>query len=303
MKYKVLLTGNNKRTINEFFTYMDLELECMSTSERYDDIINHLKCVEPDAFVYCLNGERPDDLKRFANVESKITDRNIPVVVVGDPRECDQFVKVVASGKANVIHKPRSVQALEDMVIQIMDRAKLMRSKEEKKNKSKAAPAQEEELNLDDAMKAAEALLAQLNAEEVKENKEEKKEEEFKRKHILIVDDDSSILKLLKGYLAERYDVATAISGKVALKFLETRSTDLVLLDYEMPGENGPAVLSKIRADKKTKNLPVVFLTGVTEREKIQEVLSKKPQGYLLKPVDMGALSSTIKGILDRKER
>ena len=108
----------------------------------------------------------------------------------------------------------------------------------------------------------------------------------------------SSILKLLKGYLAERYDVATAISGKVAMKFLETKETDLVLLDYEMPVENGSVVFGKIRSMEKTKDLPVVFLTGVTEKSKITEVLSMKPQGYLLKPVDMEKLSSTIKGIL-----
>ena len=125
-----------------------------------------------------------------------------------------------------------------------------------------------------------------------------KEAEGARRKHILVIDDDSSILKLLKGYLAERYDVATAISGKVAMKFLETKETDLVLLDYEMPVENGSVVFGKIRSMEKTKDLPVVFLTGVTEKSKITEVLSMKPQGYLLKPVDMEKLSSTIKGIL-----
>ena len=124
------------------------------------------------------------------------------------------------------------------------------------------------------------------------------KTQEDRKKHILIVDDDSRVLRLLQSYLTGRYELATAINGKVALKFLEKKETDLVLLDYEMPTENGPAVLEKIRANEKTKNLPVVFLTGVTEKNKIREVLALKPQGYLLKPVDMEKLSSTIKGIL-----
>ena len=47
MKYKVLLTGNNKTIINEFFTYLDTYFECISTSERYDDIMSHLKYVQP----------------------------------------------------------------------------------------------------------------------------------------------------------------------------------------------------------------------------------------------------------------
>lgn len=133
-----------------------------------------------------------------------------------------------------------------------------------------------------------------------KQKKPEKvQEEEKRRKHILVVDDDSSVLKLIKGFLSEHYDVATAINGKVALKFLETKSTDLVLLDYEMPEENGAAVLRKLRNQKKNENLPVVFLTGVTDKDKIREVLSMKPQGYLLKPIDMERLLTTIKGILE----
>ena len=138
-----------------------------------------------------------------------------------------------------------------------------------------------------DAVKEAEKMISQIDDKEA-----------GRRKHILVVDDDSSVLKLIKSYLSGNYDVATAKSGKVALKFLETKKTDLVLLDYEMPGEKGPEVLSKIRADARTKNLPVVFLTGVTDKEKIQDVLAMKPQGYLLKPIDMMKLSSTIKNVL-----
>ena len=75
--------------------------------------------------------------------------------------------------------------------------------------------------------------------------------EQNKKKHILIVDDDSRVLRLLKGYLSGRYELATAINGKVAMNFLETKKTDLVLLDYEMPTENGAAVLEQIRPLKK----------------------------------------------------
>lgn len=83
MKYKILLTGNNKMIINEFFTYMDFSFECLSTSDRYDDIISHVKYVRPDALVYCLYGENPDDLKRFVNVENKIAEERIPIIIVG----------------------------------------------------------------------------------------------------------------------------------------------------------------------------------------------------------------------------
>lgn len=277
MKYKVLLTGNNRTIINEFFTYMDLNFECISTSERYDDIVSHMKYVDPDVFVYCLYKERPDDLKRFANIERQISDRDVPLVIIGDSEDCDQFAKIAPLLDPLVLQKPISTQNIATAIVNMLQ----ARRKRIDPNAAKNEAA-------DNVIQNARELLAQV----------ETTMEEKRKKHILIVDDDSRVLRLLKGYLERRYELATAINGKVALKFLETKSTDLVLLDYEMPAENGAAVLEKIRANEKTKDLPVVFLTGVTEKSKIREVLALKPQGYLLKPVDMEKLSSTIKGIL-----
>ena len=291
MKYKVLLTGNNKMVINEFFTYMDFSFECVSTSERYDDIINHIKYVQPDVLVYCLYGENPDDLKRFVNVEGKISEEGIPIVVVGDADECEQFERIAPSMNVAIFRRPISTQKLEEGIV------KLLKEKRPEGGLGKrSVTVTESTLKTEDVMRVAEELLAQLAKEEEKEKK--LREEAARKKHILVVDDDSSVLKLLKGYLVERYDVATAISGKIALKFLETKKTDMVILDYEMPVDNGAAVLSKIRENPATRNLPVVFLTGVTDRNKIMEVLAMKPQGYLAKPIDMEKLSSTIKGVL-----
>ncbi|MDE7428452.1 MAG: response regulator [Lachnospiraceae bacterium] len=291
MKYKVLLMGNNKMVINEFFTYMDMSFECFSTSERYDDIINHVRYIHPDVIVYCLHGEHPDDLKRFVNVENKIAKERIPTVIVGDDDDCSEFERIAPMLEVKMFHRPISSQNLEAGILKL-----LKETRPEGGEETRSVTVTESALKTEDVMRVAEELLAQIAKEEEKEREREK--EAARKKHILIVDDDSSVLKLLKGYLAERYDVATAISGKIALKFLETKRTDMVLLDYEMPGENGAVVLGKIRANPNTSNLPVVFLTGVTDRQKIMEVLTMKPQGYLTKPIDMGKLSSTIKGVL-----
>lgn len=106
------------------------------------------------------------------------------------------------------------------------------------------------------------------------------------------------MLKLIKEHLHEDYDIATAINGKLALKFLEKKRTDLIFLDYEMPDMNGPQVLEKIRENQELSDIPVVFLTGISEREKIEKVLSMKPQGYVLKPIDREKLITTIKNVL-----
>ena len=114
------------------------------------------------------------------------------------------------------------------------------------------------------------------------------------RQHVLVIDDDPILLKLIKEHLHEQYDVATAISGKIAHKFLETKKTNLILLDYEMPVENGPEVMKKIRENEELADIPIIFLTGITEREKINQALALKPQGYLLKPIDKEKLLGTI---------
>ena len=77
-------------------------------------------------------------------------------------------------------------------------------------------------------------------------------------------------------------------------KFFETKTVDIILLDYEMPGENGPQVFQRLKKMPNAANIPVVFLTGVSDRKKIQEVLSLKPQGYVLKPINMDKLFETI---------
>ena len=87
-------------------------------------------------------------------------------------------------------------------------------------------------------------------------------------------------------------------SGKIALNFLERKKTDLILLDYEMPEENGVEVLRKLRANEQTKDIPVVFLTGMNDREMIQKILAMKPQGYLLKPIEISKLFQTIRQII-----
>ena len=292
MKYTALLSGNNKTIMNEFFTYMDFSFECLSCSNRYDDVLNHLKYINPDVFVYCLRGETQDDIRRFCNVESKIKEKKIPIVVIGDDEDCEQFERIAVLSDATVLRKPISSQNIETAVVKMLESRGNGASREKNTFSSADFPAAEQaSFEEVDPIEAALKLLKKMDIS--------LPDELPVRKHILVVDDDSSVLKLIKNHLSERYDVATAISGKVAMKFLENKRTDLILLDYEMPEENGAAILNKIRSNEKLKDLPVVFLTGVSDREKIQEVLVLKPQGYLLKPIDMERLSMTIEGILE----
>ena len=122
--------------------------------------------------------------------------------------------------------------------------------------------------------------------------------EKIAKKHILVVDDDKDILRMLKSALEDKYDVTTVSSGRMAEKYLETKMSDLILLDYHMPGESGADVLAKIRENCSLANIPVVFLTGVTDSDKVQQVLSMNLQGYLLKPINMDRLFLLIRSLI-----
>lgn len=110
------------------------------------------------------------------------------------------------------------------------------------------------------------------------------------RKHILIIDDDLNMLKILRYYLQDTYKVTVVNSGKVAVDFLLKYRPDLILLDYMMPMFNGAAVLKIIKSREATKDIPVYFLTGQTDKTTVMECLSLNPAGYIVKPVAKEAL-------------
>lgn len=103
------------------------------------------------------------------------------------------------------------------------------------------------------------------------------------RKHILAVDDSGTMLTTIQEWLGGDYRVSIVNSAMNALTFLSKNIPDLILLDYEMPGCSGPQLLEMLRADTRTAEIPVIFLTGKDDPEKTRLVLALKPAGYLLK--------------------
>ena len=82
-------------------------------------------------------------------------------------------------------------------------------------------------------------------------------------KRILVVDDDENILNLEKTILEQKgFAVTGAGGGAEALKVLEDRVFDLVLLDVMMPEVDGFAVCRRIKEDPRLKDIPVIFLTA-----------------------------------------
>lgn len=123
-----------------------------------------------------------------------------------------------------------------------------------------------------------------------------------KMKKVLVVDDDQNMLQLLYAFLRDSYHVIMAESGKAALECLRSQKVDLILLDYLMPGMNGKETPEEIRKDEELKDLPVFFLTGVSDSTKISECLKLDPIGYILKPIGKFSLLAKIRAYFEEME-
>jgi len=116
---------------------------------------------------------------------------------------------------------------------------------------------------------------------------------------ILAVDDQFQNIELLEAYLAPQgYEIVKASSGQEALEKISSNQIDLVLLDVMMPGMSGIEVLKKLRADEKTRLLPVVMVTVLKETQDKVKALEAGCDDFISKPVDKVELLARVKSIL-----
>lgn len=123
-------------------------------------------------------------------------------------------------------------------------------------------------------------------------------EQQGGKKTILLVDDNAMQLRTLNEMLKQKYDVQMATSGMKALTLIGKKKPDIIFLDYEMPMCDGKMTLEMIREVEEARDIPVVFLTGVRDKEHIEAVLRLKPEGYLLKPASADKIYETLNKIL-----
>lgn len=122
------------------------------------------------------------------------------------------------------------------------------------------------------------------------------------KKKILVVDDSGIMLRNIKRWLEDKYQVILANSGAMAIKYLATNRPDLVLLDYEMPVIDGSQVLEMIRTETEFCDIPVIFLTGKNDKESIMKVLELKPEGYLLKSMEPQKIIQEIDNFFEKQK-
>jgi two-component system alkaline phosphatase synthesis response regulator PhoP len=118
---------------------------------------------------------------------------------------------------------------------------------------------------------------------------------------ILVVDDERDIVDMLKYNLEkEGYRVLAAPDGKRALE-MAMKLPDLVLLDVMMPELDGWEVARRLRGEKKTSQIPIVFLTARTSE--VDEVVGLElgADDYVVKPISLPKLMARIRAVFRRK--
>lgn len=115
---------------------------------------------------------------------------------------------------------------------------------------------------------------------------------------VLVVDDLPTNVKLLEAKLArEYYDVITAYDGPGALEAAENRSPDIILLDVMMPGMDGFEVCQRLRENPKTRHIPVIMVTALSEVSDRVHGLEAGADDFLTKPVNDLPLFARIKSL------
>lgn len=117
---------------------------------------------------------------------------------------------------------------------------------------------------------------------------------------LLIVEDDPLMQRVLRDMLRpEGFEIRICPDGLCALKAAPQDKPDLVLLDVHLPDMNGFEVCKALKADPRTKHIPVLMLTGEA-RETLQRVegLDLGAEDYLFKPVGRQVLVSRIQSLL-----
>jgi len=116
---------------------------------------------------------------------------------------------------------------------------------------------------------------------------------------VLVVDDDAGMREVLETALAtENLTVYTSVDGKDAVQKTLSLKPDLILLDVNMPNLNGLTFCKAIRSSTETRKIPVIIITGLTAKGRIEECMAAGADDFLGKPFRVEELLIRIRAML-----
>jgi len=101
---------------------------------------------------------------------------------------------------------------------------------------------------------------------------------------VLVIEDDKFLRELINRKLqSENFETVLAIDGETGLDLIIKENPDIVLLDLILPGINGFEVLTKVKKNEKTKNIPVIILSNLGQKDDIEKGMGIGATDYLVK--------------------
>lgn len=269
-KLKIMVTGKNRRIAGDICNHLaeDRDYSVVKCAANQEALFKAVPNEMPRVIIICLGDETRETIKVYNILRECARLEAITFIVVCNLEDKSLFIKYTNLEKIFFMARPVSLFVIYDKLDEV-----------EKKY-----------LSGDDDI----AFLTEF----VNPNDPDR----VRRKHILAVDDSAQQLIQIKEHLKEFYEVTVVGSGKAALRFLERNRVDLILLDYLMPEMDGPEVFRILKEHAYLSDIPVVFLTGVKEKDTvIKTLIELKPQGYIVKPARQSELVAKIIDVFDRE--
>jgi two-component system cell cycle response regulator DivK len=120
-------------------------------------------------------------------------------------------------------------------------------------------------------------------------------------KRILIVEDNEKNLKLVRDILqAKGFETMDAVTAEEGLALVKAHNFDLVLMDIQLPGMNGIEALAHLRADPKTRDIPVVAVTASVTMQDQSQITRAGFDAFISKPISLKEFLETIKVFLGK---
>jgi two-component system phosphate regulon response regulator PhoB len=124
------------------------------------------------------------------------------------------------------------------------------------------------------------------------------------RERILVVDDEEDLLELVNYNLSrEGFRVECVATGEAALAAARKNLPDLIVLDLLLPSVDGLEICRRLKADEKTKHIPIIMLTAKSEESDMVTGLELGADDYMTKPFSPRVLLARVRAILRRKAK
>ncbi len=259
-----ILIVDDMHTMRKTLRYALERLGYMIASEAADGLeaLNVLRHVSIDLVLSDWNMPNMDGLELLKQLRRQPETVNLPLIMLTGELERAKVAEAIRAGVTDFIAKPFTTEILAQRV--------------------------------ESALKGSTGMKLPGDSAASHAQRARKRHPERQR-IILTVDDERDNIEIVAEALKPDYIVKAAINGRLALKAAQAEtSPDLILLDIMMPDMDGMAVLKALKAEPRTTDIPVIFVTALGQSEQIAAGLNAGAADYVVKPIQPLVLRARI---------